>query len=106
VGIGILVSKFRVLAQVYLLAIVVYFVFQIIRQTNKTYYALGAAAYIAAAEIFLRMSKAMPFWELGKYLVIFFMLLGMFYEGFKLKAWPVLAFLFLLIRGKSNSKPC
>jgi O-antigen ligase len=74
-------------------------VFQIIRQTNKTYYALGAAAYIAAAEIFLRMSKAMPFWELGKYLVIFFMLLGMFYEGFKLKAWPVLAFLFLLLPG-------
>jgi O-antigen ligase len=99
VGIAILVSKFRVLAQVYLLAIVVYFVFQIIRQTNKTYYALGAAAYIAAAEIFLRMSKAMPFWELGKYLVIFFMLLGMFYEGFKLKAWPVLAFLFLLLPG-------
>lgn len=99
VGIGILVSKFRVLAQVYLLAIVVYFVFQIIRQTNKTYYALGAAAYIAAAEIFLRMSKAMPFWELGKYLVIFFMLLGMFFEGFKLKAWPILAFLFLLLPG-------
>jgi hypothetical protein len=97
VGIGILVSKFRVLAQVYLLVIVVYFVFQIIKRTDKTYYALGAAAYIAAAEIFLRMTSAMPFWELGKYLVIFFMLLGMFYEGFKLKAWPVLAFLFLLL---------
>jgi hypothetical protein len=27
------------------------------------------------------------------------MLLGMFYEGFKLKAWPVLAFLFLLLPG-------
>jgi len=52
VGIGVLVSKFRVLAQVYLLVIVVYFVFQIISQTNKTYYALGAAAYIAAAEVF------------------------------------------------------
>jgi hypothetical protein len=99
VGIGIFVSKFRVLAQVYLLVIVVYFVFQIIKRTDKTYYALGAAAYIAAAEIFLRMNSAMPFWELGKYLVIFFMLLGMFYEGFKLKAWPILAFLFLLLPG-------
>jgi len=99
VGIGVLVSKFRVLAQVYLLVIVVYFVFQIVRQTNTTYYALGAAAYIAAAEVFLRMSGGLPFWELGKYLVIFFMLLGMFYEGFKLKAWPVLAFLFLLLPG-------
>jgi O-antigen ligase len=27
------------------------------------------------------------------------MLLGMFYEGFKLKAWPILAFLFLLLPG-------
>jgi len=99
VGIGVFVSRFQALAQVYLLAIVVYFVFQIVRQTNTTYYALGAAAYIAAAEVFLRMSGGLPFWELGKYLVIFFMLLGMFYEGFKLKAWPVLAFLFLLLPG-------
>ena len=89
----------RALAQFYLLGIVVYFVYQIITKKEKTYYALGGAAYIAAAEIFLRMTKAMPFWELGKYLVIFFMLLGMFYEGFKLKAWPVLAFVLLLLPG-------
>lgn len=66
---------------------------------NKTLYALGAAAYIASAEVFLRMTGAMPFWEMGKYLVIFFMLLGMLYEGFKLKAWPVLIFLGLLLPG-------
>ena len=98
-GIGFAVSQIRALAQVYLLAIVVYFIYQIITKKEKTYYALGAAAYIAAAEIFLRMTKAMPFWELGKYLVIFFMLLGMLYEGFKLKAWPILIFLLLLLPG-------
>ena len=98
-GIGMVVSQVRALAQFYLLGIVVYFVYQIITKKEKTYYALGGAAYIAAAEIFLRMTKAMPFWELGKYLVIFFMLLGMFYEGFKLKAWPVLAFVLLLLPG-------
>lgn len=99
VGVGVVVSQVRALAQIYLLAIVVYFTYQIIRQSNKAYYAIGAAAYIAAAEVFLRMTKAMPFWELGKYLVIFFMLLGMFYEGFKLKAWPILIFLGLLLPG-------
>jgi O-antigen ligase len=99
VGIGLVVSQVRALAQLYLLGIVVYFVYQIITKSNKTYYALGAAAYIAAAEVFLRMTKAMPFWELGKYLVIFFMLLGMLYEGFKLKAWPVLIFVLLLLPG-------
>ncbi|MFD0933312.1 O-antigen ligase family protein [Psychroflexus salinarum] len=99
VGIGFVVSQVRAMAQLYLLGIVVYFVYQIISKKDKTYYALGAAGYIAAAEIFLRMTKAMPFWELGKYMVIFFMLLGMFYEGFKLKAWPVLVFLGLLLPG-------
>ena len=99
VGIGLVVSQVRALAQLYLLGIVVYFVYQIITKSNKTYYALGGAAYIASAEIFLRMTKAMPFWELGKYLVIFFMLLGMLYEGFKLKAWPVLTFVLLLLPG-------
>jgi hypothetical protein len=98
-GIGMVVSQVRALAQFYLLGIVVYFVYQIITKKEKTYYALGGAAYIAAAEVFLRMTKAMPFWELGKYLVIFFMLLGMLYEGFKLKAWPVLAFVLLLLPG-------
>ncbi|WP_019038883.1 O-antigen ligase family protein [Psychroflexus tropicus] len=99
VGIGLVVSQVRASAQLYLLGVVVYFIYQIITKSNKTYYALGAAAYIAAAEVFLRMTKAMPFWELGKYLVIFFMLLGMLYEGFKLKAWPVLAFVLLLLPG-------
>ena len=98
-GIGLVVSQVRSLAQLYLFGIVVYFVYQIITKSNKTYYALGAAAYIASAEIFLRMTRAMPFWELGKYLVIFFMLLGMLYEGFKLKAWPILIFLLLLLPG-------
>ncbi|MBZ9652086.1 O-antigen ligase family protein [Psychroflexus montanilacus] len=99
VGVGVVVSQIRAFAQLYLLGIVVYFIYQIVTKKEKTYYALGAAAYIAAAEIFLRMTKAMPFWELGKYLVIFFMLLGMLYEGFKLKAWPVLVFLLLLLPG-------
>lgn len=99
VGIGVVVSQFRALAQLYLLGIFVFFVVQIIKRKNKTFYVLSAAGYIAAAEIFLRMTKAMPFWELGKYLVIFFMLLGMLYEGFKLKAWPMLLFVFLLLPG-------
>ena len=98
-GIGIVVSQVRDLSLIYLLAIVAYFTFKIIIGTYKTYHALGGAAYIASAEVFLRMTGGMPFWELGKYLVIFFILLGMFYEGFKLKAWPILIFLALLLPG-------
>lgn len=97
--IGVAVSRFRVLAQLYLVSIIFYFVFKIIKEKNKTFWVLSGAAYFVAAEVFLRMTGAMPFWELGKYVAIFFMLLGMLYEGFKLKAWPVLVFVLLLLPG-------
>jgi O-antigen ligase len=97
--IGVAVSRFRVLAQLYLVSIIFYFIFKIIKEKNKTFWVLSGAAYFVAAEVFLRMTGAMPFWELGKYVAIFFMFLGMLYEGFKLKAWPVLVFVLLLLPG-------
>ncbi|MBZ9628926.1 O-antigen ligase family protein [Psychroflexus sp. CAK1W] len=96
---GIVVSRFRGLAQLYLAALLVYFILQILQKRDKTFWVLAGAGYFASAEVFLRMTGASPFWELAKYVVIFFMLLGMFYEGFKLKAWPVLIFLILLLPG-------
>lgn len=58
---------------------------------------LLACAYVAAAEIFFRMSKAYFFWETGKYAIIFYCLLGMTYLGFKRDSVPyILYFLFLL----------
>lgn len=97
--IGVIVSNFRALAQLYLLGIFIYFTLAIYKSKNKTYYALAGASYIAAAEIFLRMTKAMPFWEMGKYMVIYFVGLGILYKGFKLKAWPILLYILLLIPG-------
>lgn len=97
--IGLVVSRFRVLAQLYLAAILIYFILQVLKERDKTFWVLSGAAYFVAAEIFLRMTGAMPFWELGKYVAIFFMLLGMLYEGFKIKAWPILVFLILMLPG-------
>ncbi|NEV93924.1 O-antigen ligase family protein [Psychroflexus sp. YR1-1] len=97
--IGVVVSSFRGLAQVYLAAVLLYFTYQILQHKDKAFWVLAGTGYIASAEVFLRMTGASPFWELGKYIVIVFMLLGMFYKGFKLKAWPVLIFLGLLLPG-------
>lgn len=98
-AIGMVINYFRPLAQLYLLLIVIFFFVKIINTHNKIYWVLGGACYFASAEVFLRMTGGMPFWEMGKYVVILFMLVGMVYEGFNLKAWPVLLFLFLLLPG-------
>src|SRR5690606_38836060 len=49
------------------------------------------------AEVFLRMTKAFVFYETGKYAVIFFMILGVFFLGFKKNAFPYIIYILLLL---------
>lgn len=83
----------------YTFLIILYFSWQIITKKNKLFYVLSAAAYFMAAEVFFRMTKAYFFWETGKYAVIWFCLLGMFYLGFKRNAAPYVVYLLLLLPG-------
>src|SRR5690606_28778181 len=76
-----------------------YFTWQIVSRKDKGLYVLLACAYFTGAEVFFRMTKAFFFYETGKYTVIFFSLLGMFYLGFKKNAFPYIAYLLLLLPG-------
>ncbi len=58
-----------------------------------------AAAYIAGAEVFYRMNGAMVFYETGKYSVILFLLIGMFYKGTSSKSVPFWIYLLVLFPG-------
>ncbi|MDP2762175.1 MAG: O-antigen ligase family protein [Sideroxyarcus sp.] len=82
---------------IYLLAVIGYFIYQIFVKKNKAQYVLLAAAYITGTEVFLRMTKAFIFYETGKYSVMFFMLLGMLYVGFKKNAFPYIIYILLLL---------
>jgi O-antigen ligase len=79
--------------------VLVYFSWQIINKRNKLFHVLVAAAYFMSIEVFFRMTKAYVFWETGKYAVIWFSLLGMFYMGFKRNATPYVIYLLLLFPG-------
>src|SRR5699024_4463468 len=80
-----------------LAGVLIYFTYRIVSGEDKQMEVLLACAYIAAAEIFFRMSKAYIFWETGKYAIIFYCLLGMTYLGFKKNSAPyILYFIFLL----------
>ena len=52
-----------------------------------------------AAEVFLRMTGSLIFYETGKYSVILFMLFGLYHHNFKRSANIYIIFLLLLIPG-------
>ncbi len=89
---------FRPLMKVYLAAIVPYFLWRIIKAnpSNKVKEVLIASAYLAGAEVFFRMTKAYFLYETGKYFIIIFIVVGLYYDGFKRKAYPYAIFLLLL----------
>lgn len=97
IGLGLLASFYRPAILLYVLAVFLFFCFRIFREKDKLLYVLLAIAYFAGAEVFFRMTKAYIFYETGKYAVVFFAFLGMFFLGFKRKSFPFLIFFLLLL---------
>ena len=73
-----------------------YLVFKSKNQNNEV---LLVAAYFVGSEVFLRMTDGFILYETGKYAVIYFVILGLFFSGFSKYAWIYFLFLFLLIPG-------
>lgn len=99
IGLGFLAFAFRPIMQVYVIACIFYFIYRFITKKNKEKEVLIACAYLVGGEVFFRMTKAMVFYETGKYAVILFLLFGMFYQGFKRKAYPYIIYIILLLPG-------
>jgi len=97
--IGYIVYLYRPAAQLLLPGTLIFLLFFVIIRDNKNNEALMAAAYIAGAEVFYRMTGAMVFYETGKYTVILFLLIGMFYKGTSSKTVPYWIYLLILIPG-------
>jgi hypothetical protein len=88
---------FRPLMKIYVPVVFIYFLRKIFVKPDKEQEVLIAAAYFAGAEVFFRMTKALVFYETGKYAVMFFLILGILYRGFKVKAFPYALYLLLLL---------
>ncbi|GGG52947.1 O-antigen ligase family protein [Bizionia arctica] len=97
--IGMLIYFNETLAKVYFFAAFFYFMYRIITVVDKykTYEVLKACAYFVGAEVFLRTTHGSISYEAGKYLVILFMLIGMFYKGISGKAYPYFIYLMFLV---------
>lgn len=98
-GYGFVIYLFPSLAKIILLGIIVSFLFVIINRKNKGNEALMAAAYIAGGEVFFRQTSAVIFYETGKYAVIIFLVIGMFFKGASSKTVPFWIYLLILFPG-------
>lgn len=99
VVIGILIYAFKPLSKVYFFAALIFFLGSIIvaPKSKKTTTIMAACAYFVGAEVFFRMTKGSIAYEASKYLVILFVLLGMFFKGVSGKGYPYFIYLILLV---------
>ena len=99
IGLGFLFFLFKPISKLFFLVIVVYFAYRILKsQPSKiTLNVLLACSYFCGIEILLRMTKGGLAYEVSKYLVIVFVLIGMFYKGISRKGYTYFIYLLLLI---------
>lgn len=83
--------------KIYGYSIFIFGVYYIIKKQNRNNEALIVAAYVMGSEVFLRMTGGNPLYEISKYGVIVFVILGMYFSGLSKGAVPYWLFLLLLV---------
>jgi hypothetical protein len=98
-GIGILIAIFPFLSKIYAGLIVMAGVFWIVKNRNQNHEVLYIIAYLVGSEVFLRTTGGSLCYEYGKYFMLLFTLLGLFYSGIQKKKNPYWIFLLLIFPG-------
>jgi hypothetical protein len=92
-----LVINLKFLSFIYLLVVLIFGIIYTIINKDKKNESLYFAAYFVGIEVFLRMTKGILVYETGKYAVILFMLLGMFYRGVNKQAGYYFIYILFLL---------
>ncbi|MDB9961585.1 O-antigen ligase family protein [Oceanihabitans sp.] len=97
--IGILLYFNESLGKLYFFGALIYFMYRIVFVASefKTIEVLKACAYFVGAEILFRITRGGISYEAGKYLVIVFIFVGMFYKGLSGNGYPYFIYLMFLI---------
>lgn len=98
-AIGILIYFNKSFATLYFFVAIFYFLYRVIMvaNTKKTFEILKACGYFVGFEVLMRATKGSISYEASKYLVILFMLIGMFYKGISGSAYPYFLYIMFLI---------
>ena len=97
---GFCVFTFKFSASIFFLIINFYFFYRIFKEPkNTTFLVLLASAYVVGSEVFFRMNGGTFLYEASKYLVILYMLIGIFRNKFHNDAILYFIYITLLIPG-------
>lgn len=96
---GMVIYTFRFSSVIINLLMVVVLLIYVFKTRNKTYGVLVSCAYVATSDVFFRVTKGLVFYELHKYLLILFVLIGIAYEFNKVKGKIYLIYISLLLIG-------
>lgn len=99
IAIGFVIYFYEPIASLYFYFLLVYFMGRIIvlPAHKKTHEILLGCAYFAGAEVFFRMTKSGLAYESSKYLVIVFIIMGMFFKGISGKGYPYFFYLIAMV---------
>ncbi|MCF1421416.1 O-antigen ligase family protein [Mangrovimonas futianensis] len=97
--IGMVLYLYEPIARVYFLIALIIFLYRIITSSNneRVFEVLKACGYFVGAEVLFRTTRGGISYEAGKYLVIAFCVLGMFYKGVSGKGYPYFIYLLCMI---------
>ncbi|WP_235835835.1 O-antigen ligase family protein [Cognatitamlana onchidii] len=89
----------RDLGKIYFILALLFFLRKIIvtPKREKSLIVLKGCAYFVGAEVFFRMTKSALSYEVCKYIVILFTLLGIYYKGASGRSYPYFIYLFCLV---------
>jgi O-Antigen ligase len=96
---GVLIYLFSKLSIGYGISILVFSILYIIKTQNNKNQVLYLAAYTVGSEVIMRMTGGMIFYEIAKYSIIAYMLMGMYFSGISKNSTPFWIFLIFLIPG-------
>ena len=96
---GVVLYVFNSFTLIYGLLINVIGIYLVFTTQNKQNQVLYIAAYVVGSEVVFRMTGGFLIYEIGKYSVIIYMLIGMFFSGFHKSSFAYWIFLFILIPG-------
>ncbi|WP_347924963.1 O-antigen ligase family protein [Pontimicrobium sp. SW4] len=95
IGFGVFLLPF--VSKLFNLLVVGLSILLIIFSRNKVFAVIAASAYIATSDVFFRMTDGLFFYELHKYLLILFVILGFLLDQKRVKGYIYLVYIGLLL---------
>jgi len=99
IGLAPILLYLTFLDKIFGVALIVLGYLYVVRNQNRNEEALYVAGYMVGIEVFLKMTNSSLVYEIGKYSVMGFLILGMYYKGFSKNAGIYWLFLVILTPG-------